>query len=744
MLKPQVEQIQDQIHRLEDAYRAPERVYIEAKLLPNYLAVSYFPADLFAAIDAEPVGSRPDRGAYRTPSKTELDQPTRRIVLAVPDRGIDALHDLMTATARTRTEQNAINQIVYFENISLPSYEEVLRMPEGIPDEQVLTWEAVLHPAGSLKDGPYPTDAETLERWRSLVRKCGGSVADEFEREVGGLTFVPIRIRRSQVEDLSIFNPLRVLRPMPRLRSRPGGGATRAFPVIPSQPSSGPISDDIRIAVFDGGVDVNEGGTPVVVPDTSTDLTHEPANPNELAHGTGVTGAVLYGKVEPGEVLQRISMSVDSYRVLPTPWPDLDAYWVLDRIVETVRTSGHHIVNLSLGPARSVRDDTEPDRWTSELDRLAWDNGTLFVVAAGNSGSTASPRVQPPADMVNGLSVGACDSPAPDGGWNRAPYSSIGPGRYGARIQPLGVQFGGTEDNPFHVLRADGFFDDRMGTSFAAPVTTHALAQAAARLPRVNVSVLRAFAVHFAESHRSHHKFRDQLGYGRQPLSYDEVFDCAGNEVTTLYVDSIARGDYMAYRIPVPDAFVGKVCMRVTLAYVTPVDPTEVTEYTRAALGIVLRPHLRRHTFRPPRGSGGKAAVLDLDSAEDDMRIKSGWTYSQEPVSLALEPLGRNTPEGKLRESGKWETMRRFKTKEFYASELYEPRIEISYMARRGGRRDNSPTAIPFAMLITFTGDTDDGIYDNVRTQFTQLRPAQRARGRIRTRGGAASQQHWY
>ena len=67
-----------------------DRVYMEARLLPNYLAASYFPEALLTRIGAVPVGSRADIGPYRTKTR-ETESGTRRLILAVEDRGIELL-----------------------------------------------------------------------------------------------------------------------------------------------------------------------------------------------------------------------------------------------------------------------------------------------------------------------------------------------------------------------------------------------------------------------------------------------------------------------------------------------------------------------------------------------------------------------------------------------------------------------------------------------------------------------------
>jgi subtilisin family serine protease len=95
-------------------------------------------------------------------------------------------------------------------------------------------------------------------------------------------------------------------------------------------------------------------------------------------------------------------------------------------------------VSLSLGPSLPVDDRTEPHAWTARLDEIAEQRGVLFVTAVGNNGeddaASGLNRVQVPSDMVNALAVGACDRPASEAGWARAPYSAVGPGRPGARM----------------------------------------------------------------------------------------------------------------------------------------------------------------------------------------------------------------------------------------------------------------------------------------------------------------------
>ncbi|MCG7321056.1 S8 family peptidase [Arsenicicoccus bolidensis] len=749
LLAPQITAAVAAAEALPSKLRARDRIYVEAKLLPNYLAASYFPTELLAHVGAAPVGSRADIGQYVTKKKNEISQ-TRRLIFTVTDDGLRELQRLISAGGRTRTEEQAFTQIRELSEIALPRESDVLRAPENtaavVASAPLSIWEAVLHPRGSRLGEAEPLDEETLEQWFALIQHEGGEVHRDYVRTVGGLTFTPVGLASDKAASLARFNPLRVLRPMPAIRPRPRFG-TRSVQRLTAPATNQPALKTVSVAVFDGGVDTVHRTAPLFAIPTH-DLTPEAPDQGELDHGTGVTGAVLYGLVKPGQQAPTPPLPVESYRVLPAPHipGDLEGYWVLDQIKEAVETKGHRLVNLSLGPTLAVEDDMEPNRWTSELDQLAWDKDVLFVVAAGNDGeqdrAAGLHRVQVPADMANGLAVGACDAPAPETPWERVPYSSMGPGRHGARIQPLGVQFGGTANRMFNVVRADGSFLDAAGTSFAAPVTTHALADLVTRLPRVNSSVLRAFATHFAQRPRQHVKLRDEVGYGRQPLSFDDFLECAPNEAHVLYVDEIERGDLLGYQVPVADPGTTNLKLNITLAYASPVDPTQPTEYTSASLELVLRPHHRIYTAKPPKGSPGKSLPLDIGSPEAGTLLSQGWELSQEPVTKTLGAAKGGASEAQLRDSGKWETVRNYRVT-LKPGEVELPRLELSYIARRSGALDNSPTKVPFALLISVVDDSGTtNVYDNIRTRFGALRPAQRARTRLQTRSSATP--HWY
>lgn len=706
-----------------------DRIYIEARLLPNYIAASSYPSGLLTQIGAAAVGSRYDKGIYRTKNQEKIAG-TRRLILSIDDAGLRAFSKLVADRGEDKTERQAFHEIRKLDEITLSV------PPPKLYSTDSKMWEAVLHPDLDDLGKTNPASDVVMQKWFNLIERLEGRVYRDYIRIVGGLTFTPIHLPTGAAQFAARFNPLRVLRPLPEIRPRPTFG-TRSVPKL-SAPN--PWTHDPalpRVAVFDGGLTHQSA----LFPDACIDLTPELPDLGEQDHGTAVMGAAMYGLAIAGSVAGVPPLPLDSYRVMPpaNSRSDVHGYWVLDQIVKVIREKRHCIVNLSLGPVMAVEDDQEPDLWTSTLDELAWEHDILFVVAAGNFGESNRAlglhRVQVPADMANGISVGASDYAQPQRPWGRAPYSSMGPGRQGSRVQPICLQFGGVEDvNEIPILKADGKFLSSWGTSFAAPLVTHALSELVTQIPSYNPNVLRAFTAHFAERHPKHKKLQDEVGFGRAPLSFEPHLICTPDEVHVLYTDSINRGELLGYQVPIPAGASSNLELRITLAYASPINSAEPTEYTRASIELAFRPHEQIFNFRPPAGQSGRTQTLDQRTREALNLIGQGWKESQEPVTKGLGSKGP-TPEAKLRDDGKWETVRHTRI-QLGVAEYQNPRLEATYISRQaGGALDSTPSSVGFAILISVFDKSKSGsLYDQVAAQFAALRPIQRIRPRLQVR----------
>lgn len=729
VLAGQIAGIRRQIASLPSEYRG-ERVVIEAKLRPNYLAASYQPNLLKNTANLVPVGTRASKGLKRYQRKPdEPNTPTKTLLLAATDDSLLRLADLL---AEPEPTDEISNEFIRFEHFTLPGANR-MHMPRGEQDpEEWIAWEAVLHPAidrqGRQSDLQLDRITSQLE---DLLRRFDGELRRDYLRHVGPLTFVPIKLQRGHIDELQRFNPLRVVRPMPSIRRLPDkrtrgvqGGSTSSDP-----PASLP-PDDHRMAVFDGGVDASHSLLSPFV--TEGDLTTADRDEDYVAHGTLVTSAALYGHLEVGRALAPPPAHVDHFRVLPAS-PGVDPidepYWVLDQISNVLRGSPQRwkIVNLSLGPDNStVDEDDDVNRFTAEIDQLADELGITFVVAAGNEGQRevswlGEDRVMAPADGVNVIGVGACDD-VPPAELRRAHYSCVGPGRPGLRVAPLGVAFGGSDGYEFVGADVGGGLQGNMGTSFSAPAVARGLATLLA-VTDYSANLGRGLAAHFAESPPQQDLV--QVGYGRLRDDYRPLLDCPPTTMTVVVNDEIERGTTRAYALPYPAGGVdGRVKLRWTISFQSPTDPLDAVEYTQAGLEVAMRPHALQYEMWKA-GERPVTVNIGTDSETISRLDKDGWELRTNPKTRGGASKAIRS-EQTLRADGKWETVMRHEDGAL-GKTLHRPAVWISYYQRLAGdlvpRADGTP--LKFTLVMTVEADKVPDLYEQVRAdaRFASLLP---------------------
>lgn len=176
LLTPQVTAVSQAVEGMPQYLRAKDHVYVEARLLANYLAASYFPAELFNRIGAVPVGSRADMGSYVTKAKGPEAKQTRRLIVAVSDDGVSELRGLIVEGGRYGVNDKALAQIQRLDEIALPRRRDVLRAPpldQEVPASGQRVWEAVLHPVTFRLGSPL----DSVSRCRlTMTRSNGGSL----------------------------------------------------------------------------------------------------------------------------------------------------------------------------------------------------------------------------------------------------------------------------------------------------------------------------------------------------------------------------------------------------------------------------------------------------------------------------------------------------------------------------------------------------------------------------------------
>jgi hypothetical protein len=653
-------------------------------LHPTFLAKSHHPSTLFAATGLRCVGSRATTITPRKEARANKGpEPTHTAVLFVAgsDQDFDHLGSFLKSQNTAKVHQQALCRL---ELISPFEGTEKNYLSHDARGEARL--EVVLHAAEN--------DQDIVGAFIDYVASLGGKADASRKLVVSGLTFMPVHLAVERVDALGMFQFVRVVRAMPSLRM--GGRPMRAIgapgAALPAQPA---IDQSLRVGVFDAGV--GHASLEPWVSETILPGTHN-TTAEYLGHGNSVTSTVLFGPLKKAAPFVRPYANVHHYRCISPDVTqdhgvqDVDLYSVLNNIDSVLKTQPLDFINFSLGPYMPMEDD-EVHPWTALIDKHLASGNTFATVAVGNDGDKPWPmsRVQPPSDMVNALAVGACDSITDK--WERAPYSSFGPGRSPGLVKPDGLSFGGSDAEPFIVYNAlAGQLMEVQGTSYSAPATMHtAIGIKASLTSPLNMLALRALMNHHAS--RAPEMAMSEVGHGRFPQTVDEVLQCPDNEVRVIYQGTLNAGQNMRAPIPFPTLPLnGRVTLRATLCFASHTDPEHAVNYTRAGLTVLLRPK------------------------KNVSKTMSFFTASKMYTTELEARVGEH----------KWETTLRHEH-DFNATTLNDPLFDITYGAREEGQAvDNSTLPpLPYAMIVTVSVENTPGIYNNIRQRYQTLLPVE-------------------
>ena len=461
-------------------------------------------------------------------------------------------------------------------------------------------------------------------------------------------------------------------------------------------PNSPPVSRDVRVAVFDGGIPENHPITNWVTPFEFPNV--EPATKELETHGVAVTSALLFGHIEPDLAIKRPYSFIDHYRVLDES-PDQkfsELYEVLERIDSVLSAKDYDFVNLSIGPRLPIEDD-EIHAWTAVLDDRFARSSTLATIAVGNDGESDSllgfDRIQVPSDCINALAVGACDTP--DDNWHRASYSSVGPGRSPGLVKPDLVDFGGSMERPFIVLSSDmePNLIETSGTSFATPGVTRMASGVRAHFgPNLNHLSIRALLIHTVEVNECDHK---QVGWGRVARDLNDIVLCDDETIRVVYQGEISPTNYVRAMIPVPDGKIsGLVLIKATICYKSQTDPHHPSNYTQAGLEITFRPHDKN--FKNPK-----------------------QMHANSKPFFGSSMLGA-TEVGLRRDSWKWENCFR-SSKRMQGQSLQNPCFDIHYNSRLEGQNYAPNQNLPYALVVTVRAKSMVDFYDQIVRKYTAI-----------------------
>jgi len=657
-------------------------------LHPEYLAKSYFPGGLLQEVGLRSIGSKsrmikPQKRSHNREPKEML---TTQLFVAGARSSFKKFAD--TLPRWLATSPNARQ---------LPAIEEIAAIPptarmRPLPRQKEVPLEIVLHASESQRD------RFIIQGFQEFLEEQGLVPDTERIFFASRLCFLRMYAPPRQTQNIAKFSFLRVLREMPKLRAtNPLLRSNVHRPRAVELPTENAIDPKLRIALFDGGIDKT---SPLLIwTDAHDALGVGDPDPDLLWHGETVTSAALFGSAN-SEKLEQPVCHVDHYRVLDTKSKKnpFELYEVLDRIKMVLDTHPHEFISLSIGPELSV-DDDEVHAWTSVLDDYLSDGRCLATIAAGNTGREPTDlllqqwRIQVPSDCVNGLTVGSADRKNPE--WNRADYSSRGPGRSPGIVKPDLLTFGGSEHEPFWVCDPDtqGRVVATAGTSYAAPSAIRGAAAVRAHFGSVlNPLAIKALLIHGTNDGG---RTRDEVGWGYLPDSIDNLTVCPDGCVRIVYQDEISAAKYRRIRIPMPrEKLQGNIHITATFCFATEVDPEHPGNYTRSGLSIVFRPDMTKF------------------KNEDAVHPKSGEFFQPKK----LYPI-----EQELRiDAHKWETCLHM-NKRKQACSLNDPVFDIHYNARSEGHIDSVPDSIRYALIITVEAPKVKDLYNRIVRAYPRI-----------------------
>lgn len=662
-----------------------DQAVLSITLNPEYLAKSYFPSGLFEEVGVDIVGSKPKK------VKPEKRSRGREAI----ETSSTELFAKGTRSAIRKWNQNLAEWTGEKKEAGLITIEEILapepqnKIKGTIKDHGNLPIEIVLH-ANELESKNFVL--QELEKYlahREIFTKFGHRF---FAK---GLCFLEMNAPAERLEEIAQFSLVRALRQMPKLRFfEPPVRSTTIPSTPPELPNNNPISAEARIAIFDGGIPDNHPFTKWVYHYEFPNM--RPATQEILTHGVAVTSAALFGHIHPRDPLQTPYCHIDHYRVLdddPKANPH-ELYDVLERIEYVLLEQEYDFVNLSLGPNLPIEDD-EVHAWTAVLDDYLSRTQTLATIAVGNDGESDPilrlNRVQVPADCVNALAIGACDTP--DTEWQRAPYSSIGPGRSPGLIKPDLVDFGGVTDRPFVVFGPEltPTLSTTGGTSFASPNVIRLASGLRAHFGSgINHLAIRTLLIHTSE--KKEHDIAE-IGWGRVAKGLDDITLCDDDCIRVVYQGEISPAKYVRAPIPLPSGVInGTVSIKATLCYKSQTDPHHPGNYTRAGLDVTFRPHDEKF------GRG-----------KDQLHPDSKSFFGSNAAGLTEEELRSKT--------WKWENCLH-SLKKFRGSGLKNPCFDIHYNSRLEGRGFNPDEKLPYALVVTVKAKKINDLYDQVVRQY--------------------------
>ncbi|MGH3766052.1 MAG: S8 family peptidase [Pseudonocardiaceae bacterium] len=604
------------------------------------------------------------------------------------------------------------------------------------------------------------------------VRAAGGEVLDASLRDVVGLSLLRIVVAASRVRELAQVDRIRRIDVLPRplLRHPEFRSATReSLPLVLDPASTAPI-----LAVIDSGI---VSAHPLLAPAV---VGVEAIGPDladggdQHGHGTLVASLALYGSLESALAQRspvRPAGRLLSLRVLDanSEFPD-ERLWeeqLLDAIVVAAQ-AGARVINLSLGDPRRPYRPPRPTPLAAAIDELAREFDLVVVISAGNY-SPANYHPGPaaltdyPLQLLDDTEAGLLDpstaglaltvgalcpddthgvQPARDRvevrpfgrPGNPSPLTRRGPGAM-RMVKPEMSAPGGSlaldelrgaivwNDPTLCVVGAGGEQPERLlahgtGTSFAAPLVSHAALRVLGRYPGLSANAVRALVLASVEpldlvvqgsgAAKDAAEQRRLTGYGRVSAERAEVSD--EHRAVLLAEGLLAVDGVHLYTTPIPSTFFdsgGTRTLTVALAFDPKARPTRM-DYMASRMMVRAYHGVSLEEVRD-------AYVDQLEvpaSAQDDDSNRDTTPPALRRYEIDLQPSDRHRAQG-AHQYGSRVLPQRLKSERGH---------DLILAVRNTNRWAGNGESQRYALVVVFERDADHReLYAELRAQLQAL-----------------------
>lgn len=498
-----------------------------------------------------------------------------------------------------------------------------------------------------------PEEADEAQRRNAEIQAAilaaGGQILAASVRESAGWSVVCCEMPLSGLDQVLATQRVSWIDLMPE--------STLSLPVLLNATAdslplvSGPRPDAPIVAVIDSGI---RGAHPLLAPAVvGAEVVGAGLGDggDESGHGTLVASLALFGSLEPlldGQRAISAAGRLLGIRVLDgaNRFPD-DSIWaeLVLEAMEVATSAGARVINVSIGDDRRPYLPPRPSPVGALLDQFIRSHPDIVVVTCtGNlspvrhsadrlvsneyiedllgmpDSGILDPGTSSLAITVGGVGrdlnqgAGAVSAEKVVVGGPRlpSPHTRVGPGPMRAIKPELAARSGtvvvdtlvgrtSTMDKAGHVIGAGGSHPDRLlasdqGTSFAAPLVSHAALRVLGRYPHLTGNSVRALLLvgaqelpdYLSDGAQGRTDERRLTGYGLISAERSEV--SSDHRAVMLSESSIRMDQVHFYSIPVPSSFRasgGLISIAAALAFDPPVRVTRL-DYMASKMGFQI------------------------------------------------------------------------------------------------------------------------------------------------------------